>query len=208
MKHNDYVIFYGLYYKYTSEVIAIYWLYLNNHYKRVTFRLKGFTAIALIRSIKLSNSKDHKQALLANNNSNNLLNFSLLPQLYHLGKMNLKLLQLIMDIRSHQLRHSLPTFLKECPLPFGVANFAVIYVCQYSFMRMVAKSLRSTFLKKNLKRNVTFQTGPQSTFFTKTKNPLFCFPSLVKRCKTSTSLVTTDNQIKNYFFKANFSFYM
>ena len=122
--------------------------------------------------------------------------------------MNLKLLQLIMDIRSHQFRHSLPTFLKECPLPFGVANFAVIYVCQYSFMRMVAKSLRSTFLKKNLKRNVTFQTGPQSTFFTKTKNPLFCFPSLVKRCKTSTSLVTTDNQIKNYFFKELFILYV
>ena len=63
--------------------------------------------------------------------------------------MNLKL-QFMLDIRSHQLRNSLPASLKECPHPFGVANFPFIYVCQYYFMRMVAKCLRNTFLKENL----------------------------------------------------------
>ena len=97
----------------------------------------------------LSNSKDHKQALLANDNSNDLLNFSLLPQFYHQGKMNLNL-QFILDIRSHHLRKSLPISLKEFPLPFGVANFPVIYVCQYYLMTKVAKSLKSMFLKETL----------------------------------------------------------
>ena len=41
---------------------------------------------------------------------------------------------------------------KECPLPFRVANFPVIYVGQYDFMRMAAKSLRSTFLKEDLNK--------------------------------------------------------
>ena len=68
--------------------------------ERVTFRLKDFTAIALIRSIKLSNNNEHKQAPLANDNSNDLLHFSLLSQLYDQGKTDLEL-QFIMDLRSH-----------------------------------------------------------------------------------------------------------
>ena len=62
----------------------------------VTFRLKGFTAIVFFRSKKLSNSEYHKHALFANNNSKDLLNFSFLPQLYHLRKMDLKL-QFLLD---------------------------------------------------------------------------------------------------------------
>ena len=84
--------------------VAVYWLLNKKTLERVTFRLKGFTAIVLFRSIKLSNSEDHKQALLGNNNSKDLLKFSFLPQLYHVGKMDLNL-QFIFDLRPQQLRH-------------------------------------------------------------------------------------------------------
>ena len=84
--------------------VIVYWSLNKKTLERVTFRLKGVTAIALFWSIRLSNSEDHKQALLANNNSKNLLNCSFLPQLCHLGKMDLNL-QFILDLRSHQLRH-------------------------------------------------------------------------------------------------------
>ena len=111
----------------TTELLYI--GYLIKNIRRVTFRLKGLTAIALIRSIKLPN----RQALLAINSSNDFLNFSLLPQLYHMGKMDLKL-QFILDLQSHQLRHdkvllnrsrflsdSPPTSLTECLLPTFVS---------------------------------------------------------------------------------------
>ena len=81
--------------------VIVYWLLNKKHQKGL---LKGFAAIALFRSIRLSNSEDHKQALLANNNSKDLLNFSFLLQLYHLGKMNLNL-QFILDLPPHQLRY-------------------------------------------------------------------------------------------------------
>ena len=81
--------------------VIVHWLLNKKHQKGL---LKGFAAIALFRSIRLSNSEDHKQALLANNNSKDLLNFSFLLQLYHLGKMNLNL-QFILDLPSHQLRY-------------------------------------------------------------------------------------------------------
>ena len=58
--------------------VIVCWLLIRT-LESVTFRLKGFTAIALIRSIKLANNNDHKQASLANYNSNDLLHFLLLP---------------------------------------------------------------------------------------------------------------------------------
>ena len=58
--------------------VIVCWLLLKT-LESVTFRLKGFTAIALIQSIKLANNNDHKQASLANYNSNDLLHFLLLP---------------------------------------------------------------------------------------------------------------------------------
>ena len=77
-------------------------------------------------TVELSNNNENKQAPLANDNSNDLLRFSLLPQLYDLGKTDLEL-QFILDLQSHQFRHdevlltrtmsdSLPTSLIQCLL--------------------------------------------------------------------------------------------
>ena len=63
--------------------------FLSKTLERVNFRPKGFTAIALIRSIKLSHNSEHKQPLLANETWNDLLRFSSLPQFYDLGKVDL-----------------------------------------------------------------------------------------------------------------------
>ena len=118
-----------------NTIELLYIGYLIKNIRRVTFRLKGLTAIALIRSIKLPN----RQALLAINNSNDFLNFSLLPRLYHMGKMDLKL-QFILDLQSYQLRHD------KVLLNSFTSNFRVTCVYQYHFMIMAAKSLRNLFL--------------------------------------------------------------
>ena len=108
--------------------------------------------------------------------------------------MDLKL-QFILDLRPHQLRHDevllnrsgcssdyLPAFLRECPLPFGVANFPVICLYQYYFMTVVAKSLRSTFLNEILNETKQLNLVPRAIFFKRIKKPLFRLPPLAKRC--------------------------
>ena len=102
--------------------------------------------------MKLPNNNDHKQAPLVNDNSSYLIRFSLLPQLYHLGKTDV------------ELKIIRPTSRIECPLRFGVANFPVICVFQCYSKAMVAQSLKSTFLNETL-FDVTTQPPTQSNFF-------------------------------------------
>ena len=64
------------------------------------------------------------------------------------------------------------------------------------------KKFNKYFLIRILKWNVTTQPCPQSNFFKKIKKTLFHLPPLAKRCVWDE--VTTNNQIKNYFFKELF----
>ena len=68
------------------------------------------------------------------------------------------------------------------------------------------KKFKKYFIKRNLKGNVTTQPCPRPIFFKKWKKPLFRLPPLENRCTWDE--VTTDNQIKNYFFKELFNLFV
>ena len=137
--------------------------------ERVTFRLKDFTAIALIRSIKLSNNNQHKQGPLANGNSNDLLRVSLLPQLYDLGKADLEL-HFVLDFRSHLLRHD-EVLLNRSGFrtihyqrPYYNAQFHLEWPSFHHLRLSIWAKSKNTFLDETL-FDVTTHPPPQSDFF-------------------------------------------